>query len=140
MDRDGLVELVVSDDGMTATATFLPPVGEGRLLEPNYVDTLLDSRGVVYGIDTDSIGETVFAVNTERRIREDVVVARGAAPVAARPAYWELIAERGERKPQWSEAERAEYREVTLLPVVHAGDVIARRIPEREGRRREAGR
>jgi uncharacterized protein (DUF342 family) len=133
VDRDGVVELTISDDGMTVVAAFLPPVGEGRLLEPDYVETMLEARGVVFGIDQERIGEAVFAVNTERRIQEDIVVARGSAPQAARPAYFEIISGVDDTPHHWDERERADYKMVSRLPVVHAGEVIARRIPEREG-------
>jgi uncharacterized protein (DUF342 family) len=133
MDRDGFVEISIGEDGMTATATFLPPMGSGRLLEPDVVDTLLESRNVVHGVDTEAIGEAVFFVNTERRIREAVVIARGTSPESARPAYYQLIASPTKSRPTWGSNERAEYKEVTLLPVVHQGEVVARLIPEKEG-------
>ncbi|MFW5693973.1 MAG: DUF342 domain-containing protein [Alkalispirochaeta sp.] len=133
MDRDGFVEISVGEEGMAVTATFLPPMGSGRLLEPDIVYTLLESRDVVYGIDDDAIGEAVFSVNTERRIREEVVVARGTPPQSARPSYYELVVAVDKSMPSWGNDERAEYKNVTLLPVVHQGEVVARQIPEKAG-------
>ncbi|HKK49668.1 MAG TPA: hypothetical protein VJ932_11270, partial [Alkalispirochaeta sp.] len=63
MDRDGFVEIFIAEDEMTVTATFLPPMGSGRLLEPDTVYTLLESRNIVCGVDTEAIGEAVFSVN-----------------------------------------------------------------------------
>lgn len=133
MDRDGFVEIFIGEQGMTVTATFLPPMGSGRVLEPDVVDTLLESRDIIHGVDAEAISEAVFFVNTERRIREGVVIARGTPPESARPAYYELLASPTKQRPSWSDDERAEYKEVTLLPVVHKGDVVARLIPEKEG-------
>lgn len=133
MDRDGFVEISIGEDGMTASATFLPPTGSGRLLEPDLVDTLLESRNIIHGVDTAAVGEAVFFVNTERRIRESVILARGTPPISARPAYFELIASATKNRPSWGSEERAEYKEVSLLPVVQQGEVVARLIPEKEG-------
>ncbi len=133
MDRDGFVEIFIGEEGMTVTATFLPPMGSGRLLEPDTVYTLLESRNIVHGVDLEAIGEAVFAVNTDRRLREEIVVARGTAPQSARPSYYELIAPVDKSQPSWNNDERAEYKNVTLLPVVHQGEVVARLIPEKEG-------
>ncbi|MFW5828007.1 MAG: DUF342 domain-containing protein [Alkalispirochaeta sp.] len=133
MDRDGFVEIFIGEDGMAVTATFLPPMGSGRLLEPDTVYTLLESRNIVHGVDQEAIGEAVFSVNTDRRLREEVIVARGTPPQSARPSYYELIAPVDKSRPSWSNDERAEYKNVTLLPVVHQGEVLARLIPEKEG-------
>lgn len=133
MDRDGIVEIEISEDAMTVTATFMPPLGEGRLLDPDFVDTLLESRDVIAGIDYDAIGEAILAANTDHRMQENVVVARGVEPVAYRPAFYRIVAETGETKPTWSETDRVDHKEVSRLPVIHAGDVIAEHIPEREG-------
>ena len=133
MDRDGFVEISIGEDGMTVTATLLPPMGSGRLLEPDTVYTLLESRNIVHGMDLEAIGEAVFSVNTDHRRREEIVVARGTVPQSARPSYYELIAPMDKSQPAWTNDERAEYKDVTLLPVVHQGEVVARRIPEKEG-------
>ncbi|MEX2443289.1 MAG: FapA family protein [Alkalispirochaeta sp.] len=133
MDRDGFVEIFVGEDGMTVTATFLPPMGSGRLLEPDVVHTLLESRKIVHGVDTEAIGEAVFFVNTERRLREDVIIARGTPPESARPAHYELIASADKSHPSWGAEERAAYKKVSLLPVIHQGEVVARLNPEKAG-------
>ena len=46
---DGTVEVAVSADGMTATATFFPPRGDGLPIEPGLVHELLRRDRVVSG-------------------------------------------------------------------------------------------
>lgn len=132
-DRDAYLELSVSEDGMEARASLYPAVGNGRMLEPDYVDTVLETQGVVDGIDTEAIAEAILAVNTERRMKEDVVVARGLHPVRERAAFWRIILDTGPRPVTWDDDERADYRQVTKLPVVHPGELVAKMVPMREG-------
>ena len=132
-DRDATVELTVSADGMEAHATMYPASGNGRMLEPDYIDSVMEVHGVVEGIDTEAIAEAMFAVNTEHRMREGLLVARGRQPVNARVAFWRVILDTGPREVTWGDTEQADYRQVTKLPVVHPGELVAKRIPEREG-------
>ena len=133
MDRDGLLELTISEDGMTALGSFLPPVGEGRMLSPDYVDTVLESRGVVYGIDHEAIAEAVFTVNTDHHAREGVVLARGTAPLSARPSFFRILSQTQHSGEFSHHTDRIDYKEVSRLPVVHPGQVIAVKVDAVEG-------
>lgn len=134
MDRDAILEITISDDRMTAFGTFLPPLGAGRLFSPEYVDAVLENHGIVYGVLHDAIAEAMLACNTERRAKEEIVVARGTEPIAERPEYWEI-----ENPPRESTGEsdpaalRVDYKGMTKIDVVLAGDRVAVKVPAAEG-------
>lgn len=134
MDRDGYIELSVSADAMSVTGTFYPPQGEGRHLSPDYLEAILDARGVTFGIRTDEVAEVLFEVNTSRRIREDVLVASGTPPVAARPPFYQLLKiEDPARNTFQHDLDRVDHKSVSRLPVVRKGQQIARLVPAIEG-------
>lgn len=134
MDRDGFVELEISADGMSVTGHFSPPLGEGRLLTPDYLEMLFEARGITTGIMTEEIGEVIFEVNTSHRGREGVLVARGTPPVSARPAFYRVLQESRPREDLSNTSDRIDYRRVSRLPVVHKDEIIARLVPAIEGR------
>lgn len=133
MDRDALLELTIAEDAMTAFGTFLPPEGSGRMLTPDYVETVLESRGVIAGIREEEIAELILSINTERRIREGVVLAQGTPPRPGRPAFYRVLGQ--DKHPHDFELtdDRIDHKNVTRLPVVHKGQVIAKLVPLREG-------
>ncbi len=133
MDRDGRIEVTISEDGMTALATFFPAVGEGRLLDLEFVVSTLDGRGVVYGLDHESIADVVFDVNTSHHIREEVPIASGDPPRNERPSFYRVFSELQTPASREPSVDKVDYRQVTRLPVVHEGQTIAKLIPPIEG-------
>ena len=133
MDQNGLVELSVSEDRMIAHGDFLPPSGDGMPLALDYVDTLLESNGIVHGIDEEAIAEAVLFANTERRVKEGVPVARGTAPISARPAFYRVLEEISSRPKRMEDGRRVDYKGLSRIPIVHPGDIVARLVPAEAG-------
>ncbi len=133
MDQNGLVELSVSEDYMIAYGDFLPPSGDGAPLAVDYVDSILESDGIIHGIDEAAIAEAVLFANTERRAKRGVVVARGTAPKSARPSFYRVLEESPTRLKAMEDAQRVDHKGLSRIPIVHAGDIIARLVPAEEG-------
>lgn len=133
MDRDARVEILITEDGMSAIASFFPATGGGRVLTPDLVDTILESRGVVHGINRETILETIFDVNTSHHIREEVPVATGDPPRNGRPAFYRVLGELSEPQAFDVGDDRIDYRQVSRLPVVHTDETIAQLVPVVEG-------
>lgn len=133
MDRDAILEITIADDRMSVEGTFYPAIHDGRILSPEYVGSVLENAGVIAGIDDEKIAEAIFTCNTERRSVESVVIAVGTSPIAERPGYWEIRSpsEHDNRAP--SADDQIDYKGITHLDVVHAGDVVAGFIEPREG-------
>ncbi|TVR67898.1 MAG: DUF342 domain-containing protein [Spirochaetaceae bacterium] len=135
MDRDGYVEIAVSTDAMSVFGHFYPPQGEGRHLTPDYLESQLEAWGITFGVMTEEVAEIMFEVNTSHRGREGVLLAQGAAPVAARPAFYRVTRETRPREDTSGDrADRVDHRSVTRLPVVRRDEVVARLVPAVEGR------
>lgn len=72
--NDGTLEVAISDDSMTATATLYPPLGDGAPLTPDFAAELLNRLGVSNGILWDVLSERILETNTEHRMLQDIVL------------------------------------------------------------------
>lgn len=133
MDRDGIVEITVSSDGMAAFASFLPAIGAGRAITREYVEQVIEEHGIVHGVDSDAITDTLLAVLGDHHARDGVLIARGREAVASRPGFYRITVRQGEPVSVFSDSERIDYRSVTRLPVVRAGEQLAVAVAPREG-------
>lgn len=133
-NQDGRVEISVSEDRLQAVAVFTPPLGQGRAIDIDYLQKLLDAEGIVYGIDWDSIQEAVFTCNTERKKITDVVIAKGTEPEKEIPSYLKLEKRFFEQGPLIApESLKVDYRTISPFIIVHKGECIAKVIPPRPG-------
>ncbi len=134
MDRDGFIELSVSEDAMIARLSFFPAQGEGRFLTADYLESFLEAQEIVHGVRMEDLTETIFQVNTSGRAREDVVAAEGTPPVAARPAFYRVLYASGnDDSRSRHHSDRVDHKRVSRLPVVRKGQIVARLVPEIPG-------
>ena len=140
-DRAGYASFVLSEDEMSVTGYFYPPEGEAEPIALEEVERKLGSIGVVHGIDRDTIRDSVFRCNTERREVLDVVVARGDAAENAVPAHIglrkKLLREaHAALKPKATDgsAGRVDHRAISPFLIVEKGSVLARDIPAVSGK------
>ncbi len=132
--NDGTAEISVSEDGMTALATLIPPSGEGLPLSLDLVRDLVDSLGIKFGLDWDGIAEAVMQCNLDRHVMRDVVIARGLAPAPETPEHSTL-----EQKftkppsPEVDDPQRVDFRRQSSIMVAAKGEIVARKVPKREG-------
>lgn len=138
MQRDAVIELTISPDNLFVYGNFIPHAGDGRPLSVDYMHSVLEIYDIVYGIQHDELGEIIFEVNTGRRIRNNVLVARGKPPVEYRAAFYNLIQpkEKTNPTPAATDSGRVDFKRMSRLPVVRRGQAIARRVEARPG---EAG-
>ena len=85
---DGAIDVTIAADAMTATATLIPPSGNGLPLTAEYVSETLVRMGITYGVMWDTLTELLFQLNTERTIMRDIPVATGTV---SQPEYPEHI-------------------------------------------------
>ena len=131
---DGYVDVCVSTDEMTATCNFYPPSEgegfsgseEGRPIELESVEKILETKGIVTGINWDAVNSAIFKCNTERVPINDVVVAKGRQPKDEIPAHLEI--DRGlleNSKKLDMDRQRIDYREISPFILVKKGDILA---------------
>lgn len=126
--RDGICQIAVSEDAMTAWLTLLPARG-GNPIDRADVARALAERGVVSGLIESAITEALADGHVERR-----VIARGRPAEAGAPArFVSLVPAVSRRGPRVNERGVANYRELSALLVVKPGDALMRRTPPTPG-------
>lgn len=128
--RDGWFRVKVAGDRMTAYLELEPPLGEGKWPTKADAFQLLQSEGIVYGINEAAIDQLI----TEG-VNQTVVVAKGTPPQHGKDSEIELLFETGPiRKFFYTEdAEKVDYRDIQTVQVVQTGQVIAEKIPATKG-------
>jgi len=84
---DGHTEIRVSKDDMLVTADFIPPSNGGEPVELEYVEELLASQEIKYGINWDAVKEAVLKCNEEMVQVTGILVARGKKPINEIPEH-----------------------------------------------------
>lgn len=127
--RDGRCDIAVSDDAMTAWLTLTPAAG-GLAVDAAQVARALQDSGVCFGIDDAAIARALA-----KGVAVTEVVARGRPAERGAPAQFRsLVPDIQRRGPRVNERGVANYREVSSLVIVHAGDPLMQRTPATAGR------
>jgi uncharacterized protein (DUF342 family) len=103
-------------------------------LSVDYARELLARLGIVSGILWDELEEAILRCNLDRKPLRGVVVARGYLPVPEVPEHAELEAKFRRHGPVVDESvQRVDFRELSSVFVVRAGEAIARIVPKKAG-------
>jgi len=134
LETEGRVDIKVSESEMTVTANFVPPLDSWKPDELTYVKELLNSKGIIYGIDSEAIKKAAFKCNSERVHVTDVIVAQGKKPIDEIPEHLEVEEELIEKQPSLdSKSLQVDYKEFSHFVVVGKGQVLARFFPKKAG-------
>ena len=132
--NDGYLEVSVSDDCMTANAILYPPFGDGAPLTPDFAAELLNRLGISNGVLWDDLSERILETNTEHRILEDVVIARGIKPVPEYPEHIVIKPEyTGGFKPPPEDAESVDWKSISPVIIARQAERLGTVIPRQEG-------
>ncbi|THB66768.1 MAG: DUF342 domain-containing protein [Spirochaetaceae bacterium] len=135
---DGIFTVEISDDGLEAVGEFRPPVGKGLPLVIDHVELELQKFDVTYNVDWFTVHKSIDECNHGHKIVSGVVVAKGLAPEPYIPERL-VVEEKYRRRHPVAGVVKAgqdkmDLRERQLFIVVQAGDIIARRVAEQEGK------
>jgi uncharacterized protein (DUF342 family) len=126
--EDGVVELKVSDDAMSAWMTLVPAYG-GEPATQNELMDLLHSKGIVYGIQHDAI-KNAFAKGQ----CENLEIAKGEPVVEGEQTRFETLYDKENERPEEEEdLDRIKYTDYCHILLVQTGDALMRRHPPVEG-------
>lgn len=136
LGHDSSFRVTVAEDNLSVMGDFLPALGDGEPLSREYIESILSREGVLYGIDWQVIEEAIAECNEHGQRRLGVIVARGRPPVRMNPRHLVLeakFAPRDNPKVPVEKDGRVNHKASRRLPIVMAGETIAREEPEMPG-------
>lgn len=131
--NDGTIEITVSPDWMSATASLYPPIGDGAPLTPDYASELLARLGVAKGVDWDFLRDEILKVNLDRHPSHGVVVAKGQAPGPEIPEHVVLEERFTDGFRPVDDDKRADWKSYSSVVVITKGGRIGTVIPAKAG-------
>lgn len=123
------LNIIVSEDRLTAIARFYPPSTEGRLLTEQEIMNII-RKNIKQGIKEQNI--YLFLAN--RRYCEDIIIAKGKKPtegIDAKIIY--LFNQDTSLKPSLNENGTVDFKKLNILNSVEKDQVLAVLQPERPG-------
>lgn len=122
----------IEQDGMKALVK-LSKVGNYGLLTKEYIISILNENGVIFGIKEEIIDDII----KNRRSNEYIIIAEGKDSTPGRDAIVLMNAEPFTKKktvaPKIDENGVADYKNLDLFQTVNMGDVIAEKEPATDG-------
>lgn len=132
MPVDYYVNVTLSNDKLTAYIHFTN-CDENFVCTAAQLEELLKSHHIVYGIHYDRLQQ--IAANTKAFLLQKTIVAQGDPPVDGQDGSIEYLydLDRNQKRPLEREDGTVNYKEVTIINNVRKGQLIARRVPAKEG-------
>ncbi len=129
-EYDGKFSVEVSEDEMKVYLTLIPPRKTGRIVELDDILSELERKGVVFGINNETIKETA----DEDRYNQPVLIAEGQPAEDGKNASVDYKF-KVDKEVQLAEDDkgRVDFRELDLIENVVVGQVLAKKIPSQPG-------
>jgi len=134
VDGGPRIEVSVAEDSMTAWATLHHGTSPGgKLLVWGEVAEALRNAGLGPGLLDRDLQDALFRFNTGHPAPETLVIARGTAPVAERPAYLKLEARFYQHHFVDKGGTQVDFKEFSPFLIVKKGELLARGFAARPG-------
>jgi len=125
--------LAVSEDNMLAMLTLYPPPPGTSTLDAETLITILAKEGISYGIDQDTLAESVAKLATLESPLQNIPIARGMLPINGKDAYLRFEVEIGPIPGTILRDGTIDFRERKIFTGVEENQVIATRVPKTNG-------
>ncbi|MCL1836224.1 MAG: FapA family protein [Treponema sp.] len=132
--NDGTMEVTFTENALELYADFHPPILNGRPLDGEAVQAMLERINVVFGIRWDDINTALQACNANRQKIKDVLVARGDVSEVEIAEYYEMSSILEKAAHVVDSRERINYRERSPFVIVKKGQVLAKLRPRKPGK------
>jgi len=127
---DSKVSVTIAKDSMSVSIVVSPPSLGGTIPSPESIRELLGRHGVVHGVDR----EILERISAGECFDERFEAARATPPVHGTDAVIErTVAATGRRGPVEDEDGNVDLRNLGIVNLVRAGDVLAVKIPATAG-------
>ncbi len=123
----------ISPDGMQATLYIHPPIPGSTALADQDLSQLLESAGIVHGIDPDALQQAREFIRERRSEFFQIPVAAGTPPGISTDAEIRFELEIGPLAGRLLADGSIDFRERRIMVGVHAGQHIATKIPSIPG-------
>lgn len=128
---ESFIKVTLSNDKLNAFIHFTN-CDETFACTAAQLNELLKSHSIVYGIHYDILDK--MALNTREYLLAKTLIAEGDTPIHGSDGVIQLMVDlEAEKRPVEREDGTVNYKEVTSISNVKKGQVIARKIPHREG-------
>lgn len=128
--RDGEVSiqpaLALDEDEIYVTGTVFHKDIHGNDVSVDMFAPELERLGVAVPPSEETLAEALDNARSSRRIQRNVVVAQGKEPVPGKDGWLEILVDREVDEAGEDEHGRIDYRHRASLPMVRAGDFVAR--------------
>ncbi|MFC5401963.1 DUF342 domain-containing protein [Cohnella soli] len=127
------LQVAISDDKLNAFLVFKKVEGDLKLTSRD-LEQFFQSQGVKYGLQSDTVA--LIAKRPQDFFFSQNLIAVGTPPQPGVDGYVKVIVgqdEEEERRPLEREDGTVDYKQVTHLPNVKAGQLIAERVPAQPG-------
>jgi uncharacterized protein (DUF342 family) len=131
--NDGSITVTFLDKDLEARGDFMPPLGNGVPITPDYVRDLLAKLNIVYGIQWESIQEAVQECNLEKKIMKNVLIARGDPPANEVAEYIQLNPFLGKNNAAGPDG-KIDYRSQSPFIIVKKDQALAKQKSRKPGR------
>ena len=132
--KDGYAEVIISEDKLSAIATFYPPSPGGTFLTYGTVCERLGENGIISGVLNETVQEAIFKANSTHLAVKNIIIARGSLPVTEIAEHFVIRKDLLERKPEIDpNAARIDWHSISAFSIVQVKEPIARRILKVEG-------
>lgn len=116
------IEVIISDDKMSAKIIMFPPKKGGGFLTSNEIVNILNSKGIIYGINFTIIEDIV----KNNKFKEEIEVARGLPPKLGKPSNIKYYFDINSGKPFLvDQYDRINYKELNFVQNKKKGDILA---------------
>jgi uncharacterized protein (DUF342 family) len=127
------LQVTVSEDKMQAYLVFRRAEGDLKITSRE-LEQYISSQGIHFGIQSDTL--YLISQSPQEFFFTQNVIAIGIPPIEGKDGYVKVLygeSSDQERRPMEREDGSVDYREVTQLANVKAGQLIAERVPAQEG-------
>ena len=133
--KDGYAEITVMGEAMSASASFYPPITGGAFLNyPNFA-AKLEENGIVAGVLSDLIQESILRANSTHEPVKDVIIAQGTPAIPEIPEHFVIRKDLLDRKPEIDpNVARVDWHSISAFSIVQLKEPIARRIAKTDGK------
>jgi uncharacterized protein (DUF342 family) len=121
--NDGNISVAFSEDDLEARADFMPSIGRGEPITPDYVFSVLERLNIVYGIQEETIRDTILQCNQNKKPLNGVLIARGDPSKDEIPEYFELNLNKD--PPESPGNKRIDYRAQSPFVIVKKDQILA---------------